>query len=214
MDTLPEGQSRDADLVLVERARTGDREAVNALFTQHHSRLLRMVEMRLDARLRGRIEAADVVQEGFVDVVRRLDEYLKQPAIPLFLWLRLIVGERLAQLYRYHLGAQVRDASREVALYQGAMPEASTTELAAQLLGKKTSPSQAVMRAERVLRVQDALNKLDSKDREIISLRHFEQLTAAEAGQVIGITESAAARRYLRAMQRLKELLGRQEDSM
>ena len=166
-----------------------------------------MVEMRLDWRLQARLDASDVIQDAFVQVATRLEEYLRQPALPLFLWLRLVVGERLAQLHRHHLGTHMRDAGREVSLYREAMPAASSAALAEQLLGKHTSPTQAAVRAERMLRVQEALNSLDPIDREVLSLRHFEELTRAEAARVLGIAESAAAKRYVRALQRLKDIL-------
>jgi RNA polymerase sigma-70 factor (ECF subfamily) len=192
---------------LIERARSGDREALNALLARHRERLCRMVEMRLDTHLQARLDASDVVQEAYVDVTARLEEYLRDPKLPLFLWLRLVVGERLIRLHRHHLGTQMRDASREVSLYRGALPAASSAALAAQLLGRHTSPTQAVVRAERILRVQEALNALDPLDREVLSLRHFEELTAAEAAQVLGIEESTAAKRYFRALKRLKDVL-------
>jgi RNA polymerase sigma-70 factor (ECF subfamily) len=192
---------------LIERARAGDQEALNALFARHRDRLRRMVEMRLDTRLQARLDASDVVQEAFLEVVERLEEYLRDPKLPLFLWLRLVVGERLLKLHRTHLGTQMRDAGREVSLFRGALPAASSAALAAQLLGKHTSPTQAVVRAERILRLQEALNTLDPVDREILSLRHFEDLTAAEAARALGIEESAAAKRYFRALKRLKEIL-------
>src|SRR5262249_42459197 len=134
-------------------------------------------------------------------------EYLRDPRYPLFLWLRQIVGQRLMKLHRRHLGTQMRDAGREVSLYRGALPAASSAALAAQLLGKHTSPTQAAGRAERILRLQEALNPLDPVDREILSLRHFEELTAAESARVLDIEESAAAKRYFRALKRLKDIL-------
>jgi len=206
MGTLMENNSAES-VDLIERARSGDRAALNALFTRHRDRLVRMVEMRLDSRLHGRLDASDVVQEAYVDVTRRLEEYLRDPKVPLFLWLRLVVGERLLRLHRHHLGALMRDAGREVSLYRGALPAASSAALAAQLLGRHTSPTQAAVRAERILRVQEALNTLHPIDREVLSLRHFEELTAAEAAQVLGIEVSAAAKRYFRALKRLKEIL-------
>jgi RNA polymerase sigma-70 factor, ECF subfamily len=197
-----------ASMDLIERARVGDREARSALFAQHRERLRRMVEMRLDARLQARLDASDVVQDAYVEVVERLDDYLGDPKLPLFLWLRLVVGERLQKLHRHHLGTQMRDAGREVSLYRGALPAASSAALAAQLLGKYTSPTQAAVRAERILRMQEALNTLDPVDREIVSLRHFEELSAAEAAQVLGIEESAALKRI---KQVLADLPGGQE---
>jgi RNA polymerase sigma-70 factor (ECF subfamily) len=216
MGTLMDNNSAES-VDLIERARSGDRAALNALLARHRDRLCRMVEMRLDTRLQARLDASDVVQEAYIDVTARLEEYLRDPKLPLFLWLRLVVGERLLRLHRHHLGTQMRDASREVSLYRGALPAASSAALAAQLLGRHTSPTQAVVRAERILRVQEALNTLDPMDREVLSLRHFEELTAAEAAQVLGIEESAAAKRYFRALKRLKEILaaipGAQEGS-
>jgi RNA polymerase sigma-70 factor (ECF subfamily) len=192
---------------LIERARAGDRNAWDSLLGRHRERLRRMVEIRLDRRLQARIDASDVIQDAFVEVAERLDEYLANPKLPVFLWLRLVVGERLLRLHRHHLGAQMRDADREVSLFRGALPAASSAALAAQLLGRHTSPTQAAVRAERVLRVQEALNSLDAVDREILSLRHFEELTAGEAAEVLGIEESAAAKRYFRALKRLKQVL-------
>ena len=192
---------------LLEQARGGDKAALNELLSRHRSRLRLMVEMRLDTRLQARLDASDVVQDAYVEVTERLDDYLRDPKLPLFLWLRLIVGERLLKLHRHHLGTQMRDAGREVSLYRGALPAASSAALAAQLLGKFTSPTQAAVRAERILRLQEALNTLDPVDREILSLRHFEELTAAETARVLAIEESAAAKRYFRALKRLKDIL-------
>lgn len=194
-------------LHLLERARLGDRAALDHIFSRHRDRLRRMVEMRLDWRLQARIDASDVIQDAYLEVATRLDDYFRDARLPFFLWVRLVVGEQLINLHREHLGAQMRDARREVSLYHAALPEASSAALAAQLLGKQTSPTQAAVRAERVLRMQEAINTLDPIDREIISLRHFEQLTRSEAAQVLGIEEGAAAKRYIRAMKRLKTAL-------
>jgi RNA polymerase sigma-70 factor (ECF subfamily) len=192
---------------LIGRARAGDRQALCELLERHRDRLRRMVELRLDWRLQARVDPSDVLQDAFVGVAGRLDEYLRDPRLPLFLWLRLVVGERLATLHRHHLGAKMRDAGREVSLYRDALPTASSAALAAQLLGKHTSPTQAAVRAERALRLQEALNSLDPLDREVLALRHFEQLDRAEAAQELGISEDAAAKRYIRALKRLKQVL-------
>jgi RNA polymerase sigma-70 factor, ECF subfamily len=201
-------ENNSADTVrLLELARAGDKAALNEIFAQHRARLRRMVELRLDRRLQSRIDASDVIQEAYVDVVTRLEEYLTKPDYPLFLWLRLIVGERLVKLHRHHLGAQMRDAGLEVSIYRGALPEASSAALAARLLGKHTSPTQAAERAERMMRLQEALNTLDPMDREVLSLRHFEEMSLAETALTFGIQESAAAKRYVRALKRLKAIL-------
>jgi RNA polymerase sigma-70 factor, ECF subfamily len=193
---------------LVERARAGDPAAVSDIFARHRDRLRRMVDMRLDRRLQGRFDASDVIQEAHLEVAARLADYLADPKLPLFLWLRLVVGERLTKLHRTHLGSQKRDAALEVSIFREALPAASSAALAAQLLGKHTSPTQAAVRAERLLNLQEAINALDPIDREIVSLRHFEELSRSEAAQALGIEEAAAAKRYVRALKRLKDLLG------
>ncbi len=184
------GNSADT-AALLERIQAGDNEALNELFSRHRDRLRRMVDIRIDRRVQGRVDASDVVQEAYLEVSQRLGEYLNDPKMPLFLWLRLVVGERLMKLHRHHLGTQMRDAGREISLFRGPMPMASSAALAAKLLGRLTSPTQAVVRAERLLRMQEAINSLDPLDREILSLRHFEELTRSEAAQALEITDFA-----------------------
>src|SRR6516162_1899560 len=192
---------------LLDRAAAGDPEAWRALFDRDRERLRRMVALRMDRRLQGRIDPSDVIQEAHIEAMTRLPEYLRQPDMPFFLWLRLIVGQRLTLLHRRHLGAQVRDAGREIGLYHGALPAATSAALAARLLGHVTHPSEAAVRAERKIRIQTALNAMDQLDREILALRHFEQLTNGEAAQALGLSKSTASKRYIRALERLKEIL-------
>src|SRR5262249_48341993 len=134
-------------------------------------------------------------------------EYVEQPAMPFFLWLRFLTGQKMQELHRRHLGAQMRDAGREISLYRDALPATSSAALAAQLLGHDTGPSEAAIRAERKIRLQEALNSMDPLDREVLSLRHFEQLNNAETAQALGLQESAASKRYIRALKKLKEIL-------
>jgi RNA polymerase sigma-70 factor (ECF subfamily) len=192
---------------LLERLRAGDRRALAELFQRHRDRLRRMVELRMDARLYGRIDASDVLQDGFLDVAKRMESYLSDPRLPLFLWLRLVVSDRLAMVHRHHLGTRMRDAGQEVSLYRDPLPQASSAALASMLLGRITSPSNAAIRAEQVLQVQEAINSLDPLDREVVALRHFEQLSRAETAVVLGITEEAGAKRYIRALKKLKAIL-------
>ena len=202
MDKTPDDSSDPID-----RLRGGDRGALAEFFDKHRDKLRRMVELRMDSRLQARLDASDVLQEAFLDVARDLDAYLADPKLPPLLWLRLHVGRRLTTLHRKHLGAKMRDAGLEISLYQGALPEAGSAALASMLLGRHTSPTQAAQRAERLIRVQEALNSLDPIDREVLALRHFEQLGRAEAAQVLGITQEAGAKRYFRALKRLKDVL-------
>ena len=192
---------------LVEKLRGGDRQALTDLFQRHRDRLRRMVELRMDPRLQSRVDASDVLQDAFLDVAARLDSYLQGSELSAFLWLRLVVGERLSICHRRHLGTRMRDAGQEVSLYRDPLPQASSAALASMLLGRLTSPSRAALRAERVLQVQEALNELDPLDREVVALRHFEQLSRAETAQVLGISEEAGAKRYIRALKRLKAVL-------
>jgi RNA polymerase sigma-70 factor (ECF subfamily) len=191
----------------LRRAATGDHEGLGTLLMEHKPRLRRMIALRLDLRLRGRIDPSDVIQEAFVEATDRLGEYLDQPKAPFFLWLRFLTSQKLAALHRHHLGTQVRDARREVSLYRGPMPEASSAALAAQLMGDEVRPSEAAIRAETRIRLQEVLNSLDPIDREVLALRHFEQLSREEAARELGIGESAASKRYVRALRRLREAI-------
>jgi RNA polymerase sigma-70 factor (ECF subfamily) len=197
---------------LVERLREGDRQALTDLFQRHRDRLRRTVELRMDARLQGRVDASDVLQDAFLDAASHLDTFLRGSELPAFLWLRLVVSQRLSIYHRRHVGAKMRDVGQEVSLYRDPLPQASSAALASMLLGRLTSPSRAAMRAERVLQVQEALNELDPLDREVIALRQFEELSRAETAQVLGITEEAGAKRYIRALRRLKAILAAQPD--
>jgi RNA polymerase sigma-70 factor (ECF subfamily) len=148
-----------------------------------------------------------VLQETCLQAAQRLAQYLREPKMPFFLWLRFLTGQKLLELRRRHLGVEARDAGREVSLHHGAMPEASSACLAAQLLGKVTAPLQAAIRAEMKLRLQEALNQMDPLDREVLALRHFEQLNNAETAEALGLTPSGASSRYLRALKRLKDIM-------
>ncbi len=192
---------------LVRRAAQGESACLQELFTRYRPRLRRMVKLRLDPRVQGRVDPSDVIQEAYLEICQKLADYLRDPQWPFFLWLRLLTGQKLALAHRQHLGVQTRDAGREVSLYRGALPEASSAALAAQLLGKLTSPSQAAARAELKLRLQDALNGMDPIDREVLTLRHFEHLTNAETAQVLGLSAPAACNRYIRALERLRAIL-------
>lgn len=200
-------ENSDETKRLLQRVADGDHESWGELLTQHEDRLQRMVAFRLDRRLQGRIDPLDVVQEAFLEASEHRPDYLKNPSITFFLWMRGIVGNKLLELHRFHLGTRMRDAGREVSLYRGTMPEASSAALAAQLLGHATRPSEAAIRAEIKIRLQEALNAMDPMDREVIALRHFEQLTPVESAHVLGIKEKAAGMRYLRALKRLKDIL-------
>jgi RNA polymerase sigma-70 factor (ECF subfamily) len=205
--TPSESVNSGATAQLIDRAAAGDGEAWGSLLNSHRERLRRMVALRLDHRLHGRIDASDVIQDACVDAFRSLPDYVANPVLPFFLWLRYLTGIRLAKLHRHHLGTQMRDAGREVSIDRAAIPETSSFALAAELVGKESRPSEQAMRAELKGRLHDALEAMEPIDREVLALRHFEQLTTAETAQVLGIKEAAAGKRYIRALERLREIL-------
>jgi RNA polymerase sigma-70 factor, ECF subfamily len=194
---------------MLRRAQSGDSHALEQVFTQYRGRLKRMVKLRLDPRVQGRVDPSDIVQEAYLEVSQKLGDYLVEPKIPFFLWLRLMTGQKLALEHRKHLGVQARNAAREVSLHHGAYPAASSAALAAQLIGRVSTPSKAAMRADLRVRVQEALNRMEPLDREVLALRHFEQLSNAETAMVLEIRETAACNRYVRALERLRMILGR-----
>lgn len=180
------------------------------LFMRHRERLRLMVDLRLDPRLRGRIDPSDVLQEAYIEVSQRLDEYLQDPPMPLFVWFRRIAGQRLFAIFRRQLGAQARDARRDVSLNSLLVPEASSVTLADCMLrarGAGSSPSRAAIDDETRGRLEEGLDRMAPMDREVIVLRHFEQLSNHEIAHALGIEESAASKRYLRALKRLRGIL-------
>jgi RNA polymerase sigma-70 factor, ECF subfamily len=192
---------------LLNWASRGDQEAWGSLLEPHRRRLHTMVTLRLDHRLQGRLDASDVVQEALLEASLQLADYACEPRLPFYLWLRAITGQRLTALYRHHLGVQARNAGREVSIYQGAFPQAGSTALAAKLPGHEARPSEEMQKAEECLLLQAALTRMDPLDREVLALKHFEDLSNGEAAQVLNLRKSAASKRYVRALQKLREIL-------
>jgi RNA polymerase sigma-70 factor (ECF subfamily) len=193
------------DSDLRRRAQGGDEGALDELFKPHRERLRKMVRLRLDRRLRDRFSSSAVLDEVQREAGRRLPE--ADPGRPFFLWLRLLTGQVIQALHRQHLGGQAWDGGPEVSLYRGALPEANSVSLAAQLLGHTTAAAEAAARADMQLRLQEAINGMDPLDREVLTLCHFEELTNGEAAAVLGLDRATATQHYLRALKRLKEIL-------
>ena len=185
----------------------GEQRAWEQLLDRHRDRLRRMVALRLDRRLQGRVDASDVIQEASLEAVRRLPEYLKNPTMPFLPVATLPDGTAAHGAAPDPPGGEARDAGREVALFRELLPEATSAALAAQLLGRLTTPSEAAVRAERRIRMQEALNAMDPIDREVLALRHYEQLSNSEVATILGLDRSASSKRYVRALVRLKEFL-------
>ena len=192
---------------LINRFENGDDAALGALFDLHQARLRRIIQFRLDDRLRGRVSESDVIQESYISASERVDHFRDELDMPLFLWLRLIINQKLADLHRRHLQAGMRDARKEIALTGPANSPQTSRAMAAQLVGNMTSPSRAFSRVERIAMIESALNRMDAVDREVIALRHFEELTNSEVAAVLDISIQAASKRYVRAIHRMKELL-------
>ena len=191
---------------LESRLSRADAGALGEVFAIHRPRLWRMVNFRLDRRMVGRIDPDDVLQEAYLAAMQRIEHYGGDGFHSPFLWLRMIVQQTLIDVHRRHLGAQARDAGREVPVF-GAYPQATSASLAIQLVGDWTSPSQAAARVEILDQVHAAIATMNPMDQEVLALRHFEELTNSEVAQTLGIEPKAASIRYVRALKRLKEIL-------
>jgi RNA polymerase sigma-70 factor (ECF subfamily) len=207
MANFGEQSMTTGDETLVGRLRHGDLQALGELFSGHRERLGRLVSFRLSPRLAGRVDVDDVLQESYLAAAARLEHFLANPAGSFFVWLRLVVLQTLTDLHRLHLGAQRRDAHREIELQAAPWSPATSACLAAQLLGNLTSPSQAAIRAERAGQLEVALEAMETIDREVLALRHFEELSNQETAEVLGIEPKAASIRYVRALKRLKDIM-------
>jgi RNA polymerase sigma-70 factor (ECF subfamily) len=191
---------------LLRRTGAGDRDARGALLGRHRDRLRRMVALRLDPRLAARVDPSDVVQEVLVEADRRLDRYARERPLPFYPWLRQLAWDRLADQHRRHVRAGRRTVAREEVRF-GRLPDSSAEELANRILGRGESPSSGMRRDEQRERVRAALEALAEADREVLVLRYLEQLSARDVGAVLGVSEEAAKKRALRALQRLRALL-------
>ncbi len=192
---------------LLKRAQVGDEEAISELLQMHRARLAKMVRTRLNPLIRGRVDELDIIQESYLEAVKRLPDYLADPQAPFFLWLRKITGYKIIDVHRRHLGGAKRNAERELSINRVGLPMATSVCLAANLVGSLTTPSQAVIKLETQLAIQNAMEDLNPVDREILSLRHFEELTNLEAAEELGIEPAAASKRFVRSLQRLQKVL-------
>jgi RNA polymerase sigma-70 factor (ECF subfamily) len=195
----------DADeWALIQRAAEGDGPSLDGLLARYRPRLLRMLKLRLDPRLAGRVDPAELLRQAQNDVSGQLPDYVRRPDRPFIVWLRQLVGQKLELAHWQHLGAT---AGHGVSLHRGALPAVSPAVLAGQLLGRAAGPAESAARAGLKIRIQEALNGMDALDREVLALRHFEQLSNAEAAQVLGLKEAATCNRYVRALERLRGIL-------
>lgn len=192
---------------LLRQAGSGDPPAVDALLNRHRAALRRAIELRMDPVLARRLDASDVVQTALTDAARRLAEYLRDPRMPFHMWLRQLAQDRLIDAHRRHRVAARRSLDREQPLAAPAALDHSTIELAAQLCDPELTPAAAAVRAELAARLREAVDSLDAADREVVLLRHFEQLSNQDIAEALGLSEAAASMRYLRAIRRLRARL-------
>jgi RNA polymerase sigma-70 factor (ECF subfamily) len=198
--------ANDSAADVIERLKYGGADAAAEVFEAHRARLSRMLAVRLDPRVAARVSADDVLQEAFLDVSARAAGYAAAPAVPVYVWLRFLTLQRMQMIQRAHLGAKIRAAGLEVAL-PGAGTFASAESMAGMLAGDATSPSRAAMRRELRDRLHAALAEMDPLDREVLALRHFEELGNNEVAAALGIGKDAASKRHVRALKRLRDIL-------
>ncbi len=196
---------------LLADAKVGDASAVNRLLDRHRDAVHRMVRMRLDQKILRRVDVSDVVQDVLVEANRRLQDYLANPGMSFHLWIRQIARDRIIDAHRRHRASAKRSVDREQALAPHGEDQSSVL-LAAQLCDPRLTPAAAATQQEMARRVEQAITRLGEQDGEIVVMRHYEHLSNQEIAQALGLTEPAASMRYLRAIRRLRSLLGEPKD--
>jgi RNA polymerase sigma-70 factor (ECF subfamily) len=192
---------------MLDQARQGEPAAVDRLLDAHRAALRHVIDLRLDPALAGRVDASDIVQDVLLEASQRLDDYLRKPGMPFQLWLRHIARDHIIDAHRRHRVAQRRSLDREQPIVPAILADHSSIELAARFFDQELTPASAAMQHELQQRLQAALGALDEDQREVICMRHFEQLSNQEVAAALGLSEAAASMRYLRALRRLRALL-------
>jgi len=192
---------------LLEQARSGDPAAVERLLSEYREPLRRVIDLRLDPALARRVDASDIVQDVLFEANTRLVDYLRTPNMPFHLWLRHLAQDRIIDTHRQHRLAQRRSIDREQAIARPAWAEESSVQLAAQLIAPGHSPESVVIHQELQRKLDGAILELEDGDRDIIQMRHHEQLSNQEVAAVLKLTEAAASMRYLRAIRKLRAIL-------
>ncbi len=207
---LPSGSLHTINLQeaeLAQRIIEGDARALAGLFSLHYKRLWRIVNFRIDPRLRSRIDPDDVIQESYLNAQARIRYFFQEASHSCLIWLRLIVQQTLIDIQRRHLGVKKRDASKDISINSPRNDVDTSACLSFMLCGSGTTPSQVAMRGEIRHQIEQAINSLSELDREVLALRHFEELSNAETAHVLKISPQAASVRYIRALNRLKTII-------
>jgi RNA polymerase sigma-70 factor (ECF subfamily) len=186
----------------------GDSAATNRLLERHRASLRKLIQLRLDRNIARRVDASDIVQDVLLEANQRLREYMANPCMPFHLWLRHLAKDRIIDMHRRHRGAQRRSLDREQSLAGPQYGDQSSFDLASQLVASELTPAAASIRRELEVRFVAALDQLDEEDRDILLMRHFEQLGNSEAAAVLGLSAAAAGMRHLRALRKLRAVLG------
>ncbi|HBV63248.1 MAG TPA: RNA polymerase subunit sigma [Rhodopirellula sp.] len=198
---------------LTTQMRQGSKDALATIFANYRERLRRIIQFRIDYRITARVSDSDILQDTYIAAAKRLPHFSQQTEMSAFLWLRLLVKQQLVDIHRQHLKAEKRDARKEMGLQPHQASTQTSMALAVQLAESITAASEVVARAETIAFLESSLNEMDEIDREVIALRHFEELTNIETACVLNLQPSAASKRYLRAMRRLSQLMSKHEDS-
>ena len=204
---MPEDQNLPDRNEIIEALHSEREEALAKYFFAVETRLKRIVNFRLDYRLSGRVSESDVIQETYVRAATRIDSFLDKEDMPFFVWLRLEVNQKLHEIHRHHFGAEKRDIRKEMKLGSNRDSGKTSMALAAHIVAQMTSPSRLIERAEQIAILEKTLNEMNELDREVIALRHFEELSNIETARILDIEPAAASKRYLRALKRLKEIM-------
>ncbi|MCA9316191.1 MAG: sigma-70 family RNA polymerase sigma factor [Planctomycetota bacterium] len=200
----------DVDLSTLQGAgedRAARQARLGELFEKHRGRLLKMIHLRMDPALKARLGASDVLQEAYLEIADRIDDYLDDPRMTFFLWIRFITAQRLLKLYRFHAGAKKRDMRRELHVAPSVGPDATSIALVDHLVASGVTPSMVMAQGEMQGALLDALEGMEAIDREVLALRHFEELDNAEVARVLEIPPNTASKRYMRALERLAKVV-------
>lgn len=192
---------------MLDQVRDGDDDARERLLSEFREPLRRVVHLRLDPALARRVDASDIVQDVLLEATQRLTDYLREPNMPFHLWLRHLAQDRIIDTHRQHRLAQRRSIDREQQLDRPAWMDQSSLQLAAQLVDGEQTPATAALQRELERKLDDAMEQLEGHDREIIQMRHHEQLSNQDVAQILGLSEAAASMRYLRAVRKLRTIL-------
>jgi RNA polymerase sigma-70 factor (ECF subfamily) len=191
---------------LLQEARAGDGATLGRLLELYRRYLTLLARVQIGQRLQGKVDPSDLVQETFLDAHRNFPNFRGTSETQLVRWLRQILAAKLADLLRRYLGAQGRDVRLEREIADAL--DRSSVLLDRGLMAAQSSPSQQASRREQAVLLADALGELPDDYREVIVLRHLEGLKFHEVAERMGRSLDSVEKLWLRALARLRQLLG------